>query len=84
MTGQADFTEGQNLQRAARGVIDQVTSREQRGPVSIFCQFYHPIHGHAYQKWSLWRGERGGEGAMYEEGNMETYITIRKIDSYHM
>ena len=26
-------------------------------------------------------GERGGEGEMYAESNMETYITIRKIDS---
>ena len=27
------------------------------------------------------RGERGGEGEMYGESNMETYITICKIDS---
>ena len=26
-------------------------------------------------------GERGGEGEMYEESNMETYITIYKIES---
>jgi len=26
-------------------------------------------------------GERGGEGEMYAESNMETYITICKIDS---
>jgi len=26
-------------------------------------------------------GERGGEGEMYVENNMETYITICKIDS---
>ena len=26
-------------------------------------------------------GERGGEGEMYEESNMETYITKCKIDS---
>ena len=26
-------------------------------------------------------GERGGEGAMYGKSNMETYITICKIDS---
>ena len=26
-------------------------------------------------------GERGGEGEMYEKSNMETYITICKIDS---
>ena len=25
-------------------------------------------------------GERGGEGGMYGESNMETYITICKID----
>ena len=26
------------------------------------------------------RGERGGEGEMYEESNMEAYITMCKID----
>ena len=26
-------------------------------------------------------GERGGEGEMYGESNMDTYITICKIDS---
>ena len=26
-------------------------------------------------------GERGGEGEMYEKSNMETYITIYKIDT---
>ena len=26
-------------------------------------------------------GERGGEGKMYGKSNMETYTTIRKIDS---
>ena len=26
-------------------------------------------------------GERGGEGKMYGKSNMETYITIYKIDS---
>ena len=26
-------------------------------------------------------GERGGEGEMYGESNMETYITICKVDS---
>ena len=30
------------------------------------------IHGHE---------ERGGEGEMYGESNMETYITVYKIDS---
>ena len=29
----------------------------------------------------LWTGERGGEGEIYGESNMETYITICKIDS---
>ena len=31
----------------------------------------------------LWppHGERGGEGEMYGESNMETYITMCKIDS---
>ena len=27
--------------------------------------------------------ERGGEGKMYGKSNMETYITICKIDSLH-
>ena len=27
------------------------------------------------------QGERGGEGEMYGKSNMETYITIYKIDS---
>ena len=27
------------------------------------------------------RGERGGEGEMYEKSGMETYITTSKIDS---
>ena len=27
------------------------------------------------------RGEKGGEGEMYGKSNMETYITICKIDS---
>ena len=27
------------------------------------------------------QGERGGEGEMYEKNNIETYITICKIDS---
>ena len=26
-------------------------------------------------------GERGGEGKMYGESNMETYVTMYKIDS---
>ena len=26
-------------------------------------------------------GERGGEGEMHEKSNMETYITVCKIDS---
>ena len=47
----------------------------------------------ARQKWKHeWRnrhreqtqghGERGGEGEMYGKSNMETYITICKIDSW--
>ena len=28
----------------------------------------------------LMHGDRGGEGEMYEKSNMETYITICKID----
>ena len=33
------------------------------------------------QRIDLWTGERGGEGEMYGKGNMETYITLCKIDS---
>ena len=33
------------------------------------------------QRRDLWTRERGGEGEMYGESNMETYITICKIDS---
>ena len=33
------------------------------------------------QRIDLWTWERGGEGEMYGQSNMETYITIRKIDS---
>ena len=29
----------------------------------------------------LWTWGGGGEGEMYGESNMETYITVRKIDS---
>ena len=33
------------------------------------------------QRTDLWTWERGGEGEMHGESNMETYITICKIDS---
>ena len=33
------------------------------------------------QRIDLWTWERGGEGKLYIESNMETYITICKIDS---
>ena len=33
------------------------------------------------QRIDLWTWERGGEGEMYGKSNMETYITICKIDS---
>ena len=33
------------------------------------------------QRIDLWTGKRGGEGEMYGKSNMETYITICKIDS---
>ena len=35
-------------------------------------RYREQTHGH---------GERGGEGEMYGKSNMETYITICKIDS---
>ena len=34
-----------------------------------------------YREQTYGQGERGGEGEMYGESNMETYITIYKIDS---
>ena len=34
-----------------------------------------------YRKQTYGHGERGREGGMYRENNMETYITIYKIDS---
>ena len=33
-----------------------------------------------HSKQTYGHGERGGEGEMYEKSNMETYITICKID----
>ena len=33
------------------------------------------------EKQTYGHGERGGEGGMYGKSNMETYITIYKIDS---
>ena len=33
------------------------------------------------QRTELWTQEGGGEGEMYRESNMETYITTCKIDS---
>ena len=33
------------------------------------------------EKQTYGHGERGGEGEMYGKSNMETYITICKIDS---
>ena len=39
----------------------------------------NPMSGHREQTHG--HGERGGEGEMYGESNMETYITICKIDS---
>ena len=34
-----------------------------------------------HREWTYGHGERGGEGEMYGKNNMETYITICKIDS---
>ena len=34
-----------------------------------------------HREYTYGHGERGGEGEMYEKSNMETYITICKIDS---
>ena len=34
-----------------------------------------------HREYTYGYGERGGEGEMYEKSNMETYVTICKIDS---
>ena len=34
-----------------------------------------------HRQWTYGHGERGGEGEMYAKSNLETYITICKIDS---
>ena len=34
-----------------------------------------------HTEYTYGHGERGGEGKMYGKSNMETYITIYKIDS---
>ena len=36
---------------------------------------------HRHREQTYGHGERGGEGKMYGNSNMETYITICKIDS---
>ena len=36
---------------------------------------------HRHREKTYGHGEKGGEGEMYGESNMETYITICKIDS---
>ena len=33
------------------------------------------------REWTYGHGERGGEGEIYGKNNIETYITICKIDS---
>ena len=37
--------------------------------------------GNRHREQTYGHGEKGGEGEMYGESNMETYITICKIDS---
>ena len=34
-----------------------------------------------HKEWTCGHGERGGEGEVYGKSNMETYITICKVDS---
>ena len=36
--------------------------------------------GNRHRELTYGHGERGGEGEMYGESNMETYITVYKID----
>ena len=36
---------------------------------------------HWYKEQTYGHGERGGEGEMYEKSNIETYITVCKIES---
>ena len=38
-------------------------------------------YGHRHREQTYGHGERGGESEMYGKSNMETYITICKIDS---
>ena len=37
--------------------------------------------GNRHREQTSGHGERGGEGEMYGKSNMETYITVCKIDS---
>ena len=47
-----------------------------------FVEFWKlPPHIPENRELSYGRGERGGEGEMYGKSNMETYITICKINS---
>ena len=42
---------------------------------------YRAVMRNRHREQTYGPGERGGEGEMYEESNMETYITTCKIDS---
>ena len=39
------------------------------------------FNGERHREYIYGHGERGGEGEMYGKSNMETYITLCKIDS---
>ena len=41
---------------------------------------YRAAMRNRYREQTYGHGERGGEGEMYRKSNMETYITICKID----
>lgn len=44
MTGQTGFTEGENLERAARDTVDMVTKREQAGlTVHLLSIIFNPL-----------------------------------------
>ena len=50
-------------------------------PASHFPPYSTPPGETDIEKWTYGHEEKGGEGEMYGKSNMETYITICKIDS---
>ena len=50
-------------------------------PASHFPPYSTPLGEKDIEKWTYGHEEKGGEGEMYGKSNVETYITICKIDS---